>query len=165
MRFKIRPFRRLPVQCSVIYNAGSFFRLPLAYFSSFWVLIPLLVLSSGPAYAEWVAIENQYQSPGRQTVYVDPDTIRREGHLVTMWQLIDFKTMQGGRSPSRFSSTTVQKEFDCAEKRLRLLALTDFWGNMGTGEPTDGYVDERNWIPVAPDSMNQALWNFACRKQ
>ena len=153
------------MQCSVTYNAGSFFRLPLTYFSSFWVLIPLLVLSNEPAYAEWVAIENQYQSPGRQTVYVDPDTIRREGHLVTMWQLIDFKTMQGGRSPSRFSSTTVQKEFDCAEKRLRLLALTDFWGNMGTGEPTDGYVDERNWIPVAPDSMNQALWNFACRKR
>jgi hypothetical protein len=40
------------------------------------LLIILLFLSSGPAYAEWVAIENQYQSPGRQMAHVDPDTIR-----------------------------------------------------------------------------------------
>ena len=65
MPFSIRPFRRLP----------------LAYFSGFSSLIMLLVLSRGPVYAEWVAIEKQYQSPGLQTVYFDPDTIRREGHL------------------------------------------------------------------------------------
>ena len=39
MRFSIRPFRRFP----------------LTYFSGFWLLITLLVLSSGPAYAEWAA--------------------------------------------------------------------------------------------------------------
>jgi len=99
------------------------------------------------------------------TVYFDPDTIRRKGNLVTMVQLIDFKTMQGGRSPSRFSSTKIQKEFDCAEERLRLLALTDFWGNMGTGEPAGAYVEGGNWVTVEPDSINQALWKLACGKQ
>jgi hypothetical protein len=59
-------------------------------------LITLLVLSSGPAYAEWVAVEKNYLLPGRQTVYVDPVTIRREGNLVTLWQLTDFKWMHGG---------------------------------------------------------------------
>ena len=99
------------------------------------------------------------------TVYVDPDTIHRKGNLVTMWQLTDFKTMQGGRSPSRFSSTKIQKQFDCAEERLRLLALTDFWGNMGTGESADAYVDGSHWVPVKPDSFDQALWEAACNKQ
>jgi len=52
-------------------------------------------------------------------VYVDPDTIRREGNLVTVWQLIDFKWMQGnaglgrlGFGPHRFLSTKTHKQFD-----------------------------------------------------
>ena len=56
MPFSIRPYSRFPVQCSVTYNAGPFFKLPLAYFSGFWILITLLVLSSGSGYAEWVSI-------------------------------------------------------------------------------------------------------------
>ena len=84
MHFTLRPYHCFPVQCSVTYHAGPFLKLLLAYLLGLGSLITLLVLSSGPAYAEWVAIEKQYQSPGRQTVYVDPDTIRREGHRVTM---------------------------------------------------------------------------------
>jgi len=138
---------------------------PLAYYSGFWLLITLLVMSSGPVYAEWVAVEKTYRLPGIQTLYVDPDTIRREGNLVTLWQLIDFKTMQGGRSPCRFFSTKTHKQFDCAEKRLRLLAFTEFSRHMGTGIPANGYVDKDNWIPVEPDSTSQALWEIACGKE
>ncbi len=165
MPFTIRPFRCFPVPCTVAYRASIFLKLPLAYLSCFWSLITLLLLSSVPAYAEWVSIEKSNQLAGIMTVYFDPDTIRRKGNLVTMVQLIDFKTMQGGRSPSRFSSTKIQKEFDCAEERLRLLALTDFWGNMGTGEPAGAYVEGGNWVTVEPDSINQALWKLACGKQ
>ena len=139
--------------------------LPPAYVSGFWSLITLLVLSSGSVYAEWVAVEKDYLLPGLQTVYVDPETIRREGSLVTMWQLIDFKTMQGGRSPTRFSSTKTQKQFDCAEARTRLLRVTDFWGIMGTGEPAEAYIEKGNWVRVEPESMNQALWEVACGKE
>jgi hypothetical protein len=165
MPFTIRPYRRFPVPYSVTCNAGPSLKLLLAYSWGFWLLITLLVLSSGSVHAEWVAVEKNNDLAGIMTVYVDPDTIRRKGNLVTMWQLIDFKTMQGGRSPSRFSSTKVQKEFNCAEKRLRLLALTNFWGNMGTGEPSAAYVEGGNWVAVEPDSINQALWEVACNKQ
>ena len=161
----LRPFRRFPLQCAVTYNAGSFLTLSPAYVSGIWSLFTLLFLSAVPAYAEWVPVEKNNESAGRLTVYVDPNTIRREGNLVTMWQLIDFKTMQGGRSPSRFSSTKIHKQFDCAEARTRLLRVTDFWGNMGTGEPAEAYVEKGNWVPVKPDSMNQALWEVACGKE
>ena len=164
MSFLLRPFRRFAVPCSVTYPAGPFLTLPLAYLLGFWLLSTLLVLNSGTAYAEWAAVEKNNQLTGIMTVYVDPDTIHRKGNLVTMWQLIDFKTMQGGRSPSRFSSTKIQKQFDCAQERLRLLALTDFWGNMGTGEPAGAYIDGGNWVPVEPDSIDHALWEVACHK-
>lgn len=160
MPFTMRPFRRSP-------------KLVLAYFSCFWSLVTFLVLSSGgPAYAEWVAVEKDYLSPGLQTVYVDPDTIRREGNLVTLWQLIDFKLMQGnagmgplGYGPHRFLSTKTHKEFDCMDKRLRFLAFTEFSGRMGTGTAANGYVDKDNWLPVKPDSINHALWEVACGKE
>ena len=150
------------------FHIRLFLTLPL----TFCFLITLLVLRSEPAYAEWVAIENKYQSPGLRTVYFDPDTIHREGHLVTIWQLTDYESMQGsvglgrfGVGPSRFVSTKTHKQFDCVEKRLRLLAYMEFLRHMGTGRRNDGYVDKGNWIPVEPDSINQALWEVACGKE
>lgn len=111
-------------------------------------------------------VEKDYLSPGLQTVYVDPDSIRREGDLVTMWQLIDFKWMQGSaRGPTRFMSTETQKQFDCAEKRVRLLAFTEFSRRMGTGIPAEGYVSRGNWAPVEPGSINHALWEVGCGKE
>jgi hypothetical protein len=126
----------------------------------------LQTLSSAPVYAEWMAVEKDYLLPGLQTVYVDPDTIQREGKLVTMWQLTDFKWMQGNpRSPTRFLSTVTHKQFDCAETRLRLLAFTEFSRGMGTGIATEGYVDKANWLPVEPESINRALWEMVCSKE
>ena len=168
----LRPSCRLPLPCSVTYPTGSFRTPPLAYLSCFWSLITLLFLSSVPAYAEWMAVKKDYLSPGLQTVYVEPDTIRREGNLVTIWQLIDFKWMQGNQGmgrlefgPHRFFSTKTRKQFDCAEKRLRLLAFTEFSQHMGTGISANGYVDKDHWLPVEPESISQALWEVACGKE
>ena len=129
------------------------------------LLITLLVLSSGPAYAEWVAVEKDYLLPGLQTVYIDPNTIHREGNLVTMWQLIDFRAMQGNpRGPTRFLSTKTHKQFDCAEQRVRLLASTEFSHPMGTGRRADELVNKDNWLSIGLESRNQALWEVACNK-
>ena len=139
---------------------------PVAYFSGLCSLIIFLSLSSIPAYAEWVAVEKDYLLPGLQTVYVDPESIRREGNLVTIWQLIDFKWMQGNpRGPHRFLSTKTHKQFDCAGKRVRLFAFTEFSRGMGTGMPRDGYVDKDNWLPVEAESMSHALWEAVCGKE
>lgn len=139
---------------------------PVAYFSGLCSLIIFLFLRSIPAYAEWEAVEKDYLLPGLQTVYVDPESIRREGNLVTIWQLIDFRWMQGNpRGPHRFLSTKTHKQFDCVEKRVRLLAFTEFSRGMGTGMPRDGYVDKDNWLPVEAESISHALWEAACGKE
>ena len=46
-----------------------------------WFMIALLVLRSGPAYAEW---EQIYKTDDGMTLYVDPDSIRRKEDLVKM---------------------------------------------------------------------------------
>lgn len=127
------------------------------------ILVIVMVLSNGPLYAEWVEVQSKYQSPVLHTVYYDPETIRREGNLVTLTQLTDYRWMQGGpRSTPRFLSTTTQKQFDCAEKRLRLLAFTEFPRRMASGRPAAEYVDKDKWLSVREDSIDQALWEVAC---
>jgi len=137
---------------------------PLAYFSGFWSLITLLFLSNAPAYAEWVAVEKDYLLPGLQTVYIDPDSIRRDGNLVTMWQFYDYKTVQtvGG---IRFLTAEEQWEFDCAEERSRVLALKEFSGNMGSGTVVYTNSQEGKWVPVRSGSMGQTVWKVACGKE
>jgi len=162
MPFTIRPYCRLPVPCSVAYNAGLFLKLPLAYLLGFWLLITLLVLSTGPVYAEWVLTSGDDEAG--MTVYVDPDTIRRKGNLVKMWQLYDYKTVRTVAGDS-FLSFQRQNEYDCTEERTRMLAYTWFSGNMGSGKVVYRTADEQKWEPVIPRSIDRSLWRVACSKK
>ncbi len=139
------------------------------YWPGFWhlIMMPALILIHEPVQAGWVMIDRQYQSPGLQTVYIDLNSIRREGHVVTASALIDWKWMQGNRSPTRFYSTKMTKQFDCAEKLVRTLAATDFYGHMGTGEVIggSGHTSEGHWVGIEPGTLNQGLWEAGCRKE
>ena len=90
----------------------------------------LLVLGSGLAYADWRALGTNHKG---MTAYVDPDTILRKGDFVKMWELHDFKTTQivAGNS---FLSGKIQSEYDCANEHSRRVSITEFSGNMGSGE-------------------------------
>jgi hypothetical protein len=165
MPFTVRPSRRFPVHCAMTYNAGLFPKLPLAYFLGFGLFITLLLLSSGPVYAEWVDVGGKVEEGLTvYTVYVDPDTIRRKGDVVKLWALFDYKTIQAIVGGPWLSSKT-QREYDCVEKRVRLLGFTTFSGNMGSGEAVYSNPDESKWEPVAPDSLDRNLWEVACSKQ
>jgi surface-adhesin protein E len=161
MSFTLRPYRRFPEQYSVAHKAGMFLKLPLGYIPGCWLLVTLLVLSVRPLYAKWVSVG---ETQADITVYADPDTIRRKGDLVQMWQLSDFRTVQTVGGDSYFSSKALN-EYDCAEERTRVLAFTWFSDNMGSGHVVYSNSNERNWEPVAPHSINEALWEVACSKK
>ena len=129
-------------------------------------VLVLLMLGAEPTYAEWVALDAQYQSHPLQTAYIDPSTVRQEGRLVTLSALVDWKAMQGGRTPTRFYSTKLTKQFDCVEKRVRTMSATDFYGHMGTGEVIGGggHASDGHWVPVEIGTINQGLWETACGK-
>jgi hypothetical protein len=159
MAFSIRPFRRFPVQCAVTYNAGPFLKL-LTCVLGFGMLFTLLV-SSGPAYADWMSLG---ASDSGTTVYADLATLRREGDLVQMLVLFDFKTTQTKADVS-FLSAKAQMEYDCAEQRYEGLAVTYFSGNMGNGQLLDRSSGKGKRLRVSPDSLDQALWKLACDKK
>jgi len=124
------------------------------------LLIIILFLSTGPAYAGWVEVV----TTDYQVVYVDPATIRRNGDLVKMWSLLDFKTIQTLANDSFWSSKT-QYKFDCAKGRMGQLAYTWFSGNMGSGNTVHSSAVELKLESVTPDTVGQALWEAACHKK
>lgn len=136
-------------------------RLPLAYWSGFWSLIILLLLSSGPVYAEWVPVA---KGDDGLTVYVDPDTIRRNGNLVKMWLLYDYKTTQT-KEPGSIVSAKMQSEYDGLEESFRSHAVLEYSGNMGEGKLVFTNTDVGTWAPISPGSIVQLEWKRACRKK
>ena len=136
-------------------------RLPLAYVLGFVAAITLLV-SSVPAYAEWVEVGGNEEAG--VTVYADPDTISRKENLAKMWALFDSKTTQN-IGVGLFMSHKDQREYDCTIERYRLLTFMQFSGNMESG--TVGYSSsgDGRWIPVQPGSLDQSLWKLACDKK
>ena len=98
------------------------------------------------------------------TVYADPVTIRREGDLVKMVVLFDFKTKQTKADVS-FLSAKAQMEYDCAEQRFEGHAVPYFSGNMGNGQLLDRSSGKGKWLRVSRDSLDHDLWKLACGKK
>ena len=142
----------LPVQC----------KLPLACVFSFCSII-LLLLNSEPVYAEWESFG--ISEPGKGTAYIDRTTIRREGNLVKMRQLLNFDTAITQDDGKTYRSIVGQYEYDCAEERWRSLALTSFSGPMGEGKMVWDSPDALKWEPIPPRSLAQRVWVFLCGNQ
>jgi hypothetical protein len=109
------------------------------------IVMMLLVLSCGPAYAEWVEVSANKMAG--VIAYADPDTIHRKGDLVKMSSLFDLRTTQTGRANS-YSSIKAQQAYDCAQDRSRALAYTKFAGNMGHGAEVYSVSVEQRVMPL-----------------
>ena len=162
MPFTILPDRRAPLPWSVAPRVGPFLKPSRAYVLSFWLLIALLTLSSGPVYAEWVLTSGDDEAG--LAVYVDPDTIRRKGSLAKMWQLYDYKTVQTVAGDSLLSMKRFN-EYDCTDARTRTLGYTWSSGNMGSGNVVYSTPEVQQWEPVVPRTINRTLWKVACDKK
>lgn len=116
--------------------------------------------SAAPLRAEWLLVDRN----DRAKIYVDPESISRNGDVVSVWVLDDLKTAQT-RGFSTFLSTRAHEEHDCSKARFRLVAIERFAGNMGTGNSIYKKSGESHWAPIPRESMAQSVWKFLCRKK
>ena len=121
----------------------------------------MLLMTATAASAEWTSIG----ASDEYIPYVDKATIRRNGNLVKMWDLRDYKTVRTNAGYSYLSSKT-QWEYDCKEEKKRQLAFSLFDGQMGSGKVvfTHGNVRDE-WSPIQPESVSEMLWKVACGKK
>ena len=122
----------------------------------------LLLLCSGPGYAEWVEVGSP--EGGARTTYADLDTVRRKGGLVKMWVLHDEAAIRTDAGKPFWSSKALM-EYNCTEEQARVLAEYAYAGQMGNGEIVYSRTDPYKWEPVMPGSIGHGMWKVACGKQ
>lgn len=125
-----------------------------------FLVIVLLMLSIRPAYAEWLIVGIMQDGT---SVYIDSESLHRQGNVVKMWALFDssgMKVMDGISS----RSMRAQFEIDCDQELYRSLAVTRFSGNMASGKVVYDAAGKGKWSPVAPKSVAKMLMNSQCKE-
>ena len=121
------------------------------------VMLLLFVSVSGPALASWKSMGESEVS----TVYYETDGMAKEGGKVRLWSLIDLKAPDRSGFPT-FTSSKAQTEFDCQERKSRVLSFAWYSGNMGGGDVVAQRTDVANWESVSRDTVLGKLWRIAC---
>lgn len=125
------------------------------------ILTVILAVVSSNAMAEWVRVGRTDNAT--RTIYANPSTISKNGNIVKMWSLQDFKTPQ--ISPGNpFLSYKELNAYDCRGDRARRLSLSFYSENMGGGNTVFTNSTPDGWEPLAPDSVGETLLQEACRK-
>ena len=119
--------------------------------------LALAALSCNSA-AEWVIVNDNEE----YIAYADPATISREGNLVQMSDLIDLKSPRSSPYGNQHASSTAHSEFDCEDPRIRTIVFFLHSGQMGNGDLVETAAVSNGWLPVAPGTLLNVLWQFAC---
>jgi surface-adhesin protein E len=125
------------------------------------IFLLLLAVIARSAAAEWAQVGGNEIG----TSYADAATIRKEGAMVKMWDLRDFKAVQARPYGMPYMSQKTQREYDCTGQRARIVELLHYSENMGQGDITHSDAEPGRWESVSPGGASEALWALACRKQ
>lgn len=126
---------------------------------SVYKFLMLLLLISPPAAAEWTMI----QSGDNENVYVDFDTLQKQGGMVTISTLNDFYFAQQKKE----LSTRLTELHDCQSKKFKVLSSTYYSGNMGQGDviATSSFnALEAPWVEVVRYSVGELKANIICSR-
>jgi hypothetical protein len=124
------------------------------------ILLIIGILCSSASIAQWstIDINDQY------SVFVDKTTIKRNGNIVQMWELKDFRSAQLGINEDSYLSSKIHSEYDCLESNKRILTFVHFTENMGKGRVLNKVIYIDKWSPIANDKIIEKQWKVACRK-
>ena len=126
------------------------------------LLIILLAMVSGNAMAEWIKVNENSEF----TTYGDRSTIRKKGHIASMWSIYDFKKVQTLLSDSaKYDSTRQMGSYDCRDEKTKMLTSTLYAKRMGKGRVVHRYKLQLEWQTLKAKSASEALWKLACGKK
>ena len=118
-----------------------------------------LALASVADAAEWSAVG---KPDAIYAAYADKASIRRNGAIVSMHGLYDFRRQDFTPEGFGLHSTVVLREYDCDDRRVRLLFAIDFSGHMGEGTAVSTNARTGRWEAVVADGIDEQYWLVAC---
>ncbi len=120
------------------------------------LILPVLLLASHPARAEWeyVASSDFYAR------FIDPATVKRDGSVVSLWELDD------KAAPDRHGvlSLRANTHYDCAARTYRIAHLSGHSKAQTGGEVIFSRPGRENWKPVAPGTLGAATLDRLCEE-
>ncbi len=117
------------------------------------------LLSSPWALADWTPMG---QADEIYAAFADKATIHRHGSMATMHGLYDFRKQDFTPEGLGLYSTAVLREYDCADRRVRLMSAIDFSGHMGAGTPVSISNEPHRWEAVVAGGIDDEFWQAAC---
>ncbi|MBK7352550.1 MAG: hypothetical protein IPI97_08920 [Nitrosomonas sp.] len=125
-----------------------------------FILIILLLLSNSVS-ATWIYVGG---SDGQNSfnLYTNPTTLRRTSHTVQMWYLKDNLSAQHGYMGAEYLSSLSLGEYDCANLKFRVIAISYHSKNMADGETIHLDTNPTTWSDISPESIGKALFDIAC---
>jgi hypothetical protein len=120
------------------------------------VLFCILALIAVPARAEWVKVVES----DKFVFYIDPTTISTNGDIRRVSELTDLKQQGVGGAMSMRGLT----EYDCKERRHRLLSVSAYSGPMVGGQILTSDDAPDDWSSIATSSTGQTVSKIVCSK-
>ena len=128
------------------------------------VLMIALGLTCGSAMAEWTELG---ASNDQFIFYANKSSIVRKGSIAKMWHIYDFKSPVSlrGKEDDLYLSLKGQNEYDCRERKTKMLAYSYHSKGMGSGDViSSNYSVKETFEVIAPDSVYEMLFDVACGK-
>ena len=127
------------------------------------ILVLLLLMVSTNVFAEWTWFDD---SAGGVGFYIDYETIKKKGHKVKMWSLLDSKTVKKSSGGKEYLSVVMRQEYNCEEETSRQLDFYLYSGNMKQGEIVYSITNIKDEpISILPGSIDEGLFKIACGKK
>lgn len=120
----------------------------------------LAVAMSCHAATKW----EQVSDDAATTVFVDKTSLKKTGKTVKMWVMANFKDPAVNGEGASTKSFKMRKEFDCSKNTHRVLNMVGYAETQGEGAITGQINQTSDYLPVAPDSKDDALAQIACRR-
>jgi hypothetical protein len=110
---------------------------------------------------EWISIGRT----DKLRVYLDQRSVQRNGDLAQVYQLTDFVTAQWVDERTVVGSIRALVEYDCAQPRLRTVALEAYSEQMGEGRlMAKEQNPEAAWEDLAPEGTGENVRKMVCKK-
>ena len=135
--------------------------LPRVDCAAYRAIAAMLFAFCGSAAADWtpLAADN-----GIYSAYADSSTIRKQGDIVSMHGMYDFTRGDSTPDGQGYFSTTVLREYDCRNRRVRLISHADHAEHFAAGRVVQAAHRPRPWQGIVDGSVDDAFWKLACRE-
>jgi len=120
-------------------------------------LLALLILIALPAWAGWTKVS---ESDDDAEVFLDYDTLRRDGNLRRIWQLYNLSP----NDKNGWGSVRSRVELDCKNETLKTLSYSVYSKHFTTGVVIHSKDEEQPKRDIAPATISWTVLKEVCKR-